>query len=54
MRTESKKLLSPRKGSPLEPRYVGICTIGTKKFQTHTKKVDGTIFFIKRTPRKQS
>ncbi len=28
----------PKKGSPLEPRYVGICTIGPKIFQTHTQK----------------
>ncbi len=40
----------PKKGSPLEPRYVGIWTIGTKVFQTHTKKGGWyDFFYIKNT-----
>ncbi len=41
-----KKLLSIKKGLPLEPRYVGICKFTTKIFQTQTQKGGWYNFFI--------
>ena len=32
--TKQNKTLSEKKGLPLEPRYVGMCTFSTKRFET--------------------
>jgi hypothetical protein len=36
----TKKIGVPKKGSPLEPRYTGMCTFSTKTFETLTHAIE--------------